>query len=215
MEPASPIPMPNLPYQDHYEVARDAGLERLKQRSDAGRLRRLGAHRREDGAIELASLCWRFAVRLDPFRMEVLPERREANIVWQILVLDYLCHEPAGAPERFLSFADFPQLRSYLKAFEGRVIQRLNQTVGKDKEEFVSAGQRCHGTGGAAEPLSYLFCFFPRFEIQVVRHEGGEEFPPSCNVLFPDNALDLLTAESIIVAAEKLVSSLRGKKPYE
>ena len=203
----------DLPYQDHYELARDAAIERLRARFDPDRLARLGAELRQDGAIELPALCWRFAIRLEPFSMVLLPSEGQVRIVWQILALDYLGGEPAGAPARFLSFAEFPQVRSYLRAFEGRVTGRLSRGVGGHEETFVRAAERCLGARGTASPLSYLLRLFPRFELQVMRHEGDEDFLPSCNVLLPDNAMSVLSAESVIVAAERLVSSLEGKSP--
>jgi len=202
-----------LPRQDHYEIARQAGIERLKQRFDPERLARLGVPVRPDGCLAWMSLCWRLQITPDPFSMVLLPGHEEAGISWQILALDYLDGDPAVPPARFLSFADFPQVRSYLRAFDGRIIGRLSRGVGRDAKQFAQAAQRCGGARGEQAPLSYLFRLFPRFELQVVRHEGDEDFPPSCNVLFPDNALELLTAESIVVAAEKLTSSLEGRSP--
>ena len=204
-----------LPRQDHHEVAREAALRRFRQRFDAERLGRLGVDLKEDGSLELTALCWRFAVQPDPFFAATVPEGREVSIVWQILTLDYMSGEPAGPPARFLSFADFPQLRGYLKAFQGRVIERLGRGVGSDRDRFAHAAERCGGARGSGSPLSYLFHFFPKLELQVVRYEGDEDFAPSCNVLFPDNALRLLSAESAIVAADKLVASLQGKSPCD
>jgi hypothetical protein len=80
-----------LPKQDHYEVARDAALRRLRESLDPDRLGVLWARLSEDGkTIVLPSLCWEFEVRPAPFAISLLPERREVAIVWQILVLDYL-----------------------------------------------------------------------------------------------------------------------------
>jgi len=205
----------NLPRQDHYDIARDAALEELKGRSDPERLRLLGAAAGEGGALELACLAWRFGVELDPLSVVLLPDGEPCGIVWQILILNYLCAQPPRPPERFVSFADFEDVRTYLKPFEGRVIQRLVHSVGQDRERLAEAAQRCAGRQGCDRPLTYLFNFFPQFELQVVHHEGDEDFPPSCNVLFPDNALELLTAENMIVAAELLVSSLKGKRPCD
>ena len=202
-----------LPHQDHYEIARQRWAERFRERFDRQRLTRLGAVVGEEGAVTVPSLCWRLRARLDPVSVTVEPDGREAGIVWQILVLEYLAADPGRPPVRFVSFADFPQARSYLKAFEGRVTGRLTDGVGKDRGRFARAAQGCCGVPGSERPLSYLFHFFPSFELQVVRYEGDEEFPPACNVLFADNALDILSAESMIVAAERLVSALHGKGP--
>jgi len=200
-----------LPHQDHYEVAREAFVRGLRERLSSGRLERLGAAMGAEGALELPALCWWFRIIPEPFSMVLLPAGEEVKIVWQILALDYLSAEPPGPPSRFLSLADFAQTRGYLSAFEGRVSARLARGVGRDREEFARAAQRCGGIPGGREPLSYMFRFFPRFELQVLRHEGDEDFEASCSVLFPDNSLHVLSAESMIVAAETLVSSLHGK----
>ena len=208
-----PMRSMELPKQDHYEIARNAALERLESCFDVERLSALGAEVGPDGSIELSSLCWRFSIKLDPFSMVLLPGREEVDIVWQILVLNYLGAGLPKAPVRFVSFAEFAGARGYLQAFEGRVLKRLSGRQGNNKGEFARAAERCGGARGSENPLSYVFKFFPKFEFEVVRYEGDEDFPPSCNVLFQDNALEVLTAESMIVAADQLVSSLCGKTP--
>ena len=205
----------NLPRQDHYDVARDKALAELKEHYDTERLSLLGADVTAEGTLELSSLGWRLGVSLEPFSMVLRPGGEPCSIVWQILVLNYLCAAPPRTPERFLSFADFKEGRTYLKVFDARVTKRLSRKVGRDAGEFRRAAQRNAGTLGGKRPLNYVFRFFPRFELQVVWHEGDEDFPPSCNVLFPENALEILTTEVIIVAAERLVSSLEGKRPCD
>ena len=202
-----------LPRQDHYEVALRTAVGRFTERLDSDRLRELGADILPAGGIELPSLCWRFGITLDPFSLRLLPAGESVNVVWQVLVLEYLSAGRPRPPARFMSFADFPQARGYLKAFEARVIQRISGGVGSEAGRFEPAAERCGGIRGASRPLTFLFAFFPRFELQVVRHEGDEEFPPLCNVFFPDNAPDLLSPESMAVAAERLIASLEGRTP--
>lgn len=204
--------MMHLPHQDHYERARDAALERARARFNAQRMEALGVVVRAEH-LEVESLCWRFAVRLKPVDVRLMPEGEVVDIVWQILLLGYIGAEEAPPPRRFVSFADFAEGRGYQAAFNGRVLRRLERTVGRERETFVQAAARCGGIYGSDNPLTYLFRFFPRLELQVIRHEGDEEFPPSCQVLFPDNAPHWMPMENLIVAAERLVSSLEGKKP--
>ena len=86
--------------------------------------------------------------------------------------------------------------------------------VGADAEAFADAARRCGGVQGNADPLAYLFRFFPRFELQALRYEGDEDFSPSCNVLFSDNALSVLSIESVIVAADEMITCMKkGKGP--
>jgi len=223
-----------LPRQDHYEVALGAALRRLRERLHADRLRLLRARVSEDcGTISLPSLCWEFEVQVQPFAMSLLPDRREVSVVWQILVLDYLGAAHPMPPARFVSFADFPDGRGYQSAFDARVVRRLDRTLGRDPGALsraaerlaaVSVGHIPHAGGGpgpasgslpaeADGPVRCIFRFFPLLEFQVVCEPGDADFPPSCNVLFSDNLLNILTMEDGIVAAERLVAAIEGKTP--
>lgn len=204
---------PSLPRQDHYEIARERALGKLRHRFDPARLQQLGAEVRQDGTVRLPCLCWQLELKIEPLSAVLLPDRRQCEMAWQILALEYLGGEPAAAPVRFVSLADFPEARGYLKAFQGRVTGRLARAVGADERRFSLACERCAFARGDGRPLSYLFRFFPNFELQVVRHEGDEDLPPDCNVLFANNAPRVLSLESMIVAAEKLVSCLMGRTP--
>ncbi len=200
--------------QDHYLAAREAALERLKPGLDAERLQKLGASLNpEDGTIGIQVLRWRVQVRPEPYAMHLLPEGGEVQIVWQILVLDYLGAERVTAPTGFVSFADFAEGRSYQQAFEGRANARLSRGVGRTREGLLQAARALGGTVAEGDPLRCMFRFFPLVEFQVVRSEADEDFPASCSVLFSDNMLDIFSLEDGIVAAERLVSALEGKTP--
>jgi hypothetical protein len=201
-----------LPYQDHYDVALRRELDRLKQRWDSVRLDALGAQLDGRTAV-LPTLSWRLRLTVEPFSMVLLPDGKSCSIVWQILVLNYLNAAPPALPARFLSFADFAEARAYLSVFDGRVNQRLARSVGRTSGALAEAAERCGGVRGTETPQAYLFRFFPRFELQVVRYEGDDDFPPACNVLFPDNAMSILSPEAAVVAAELLVSALKGNGP--
>jgi hypothetical protein len=194
-------------------MALEAITARFRSRFDQERFRALGAEPASGGSVEVQSLCWRFAVTPEPFSLVLLPGRDKVSAVWQILLLEYLSADAPQSPTRFLAFADFVEARGYMRAFEARVTRRLSGTAGRELAAFAGSAERCRGVRGASDPLTFLFRFFPRLELQVVRYEGDDEFPPSCNVLFPDNAPRLLSAESMAVAAERLVSSLEGKTP--
>ncbi len=203
-----------LPKQDHYEIARDAALSRLQRGMERDRLGVLGARLAEDGAIvDLQALCWQLRVRTQPFSMHLLPGGQEVSLPWQILALDYLAAETPIAPTGFVSFADLVAGRSYLPAFQSRVTDRLSHTVGRDGAAFRDAVERLGATPVEGDPVRCILRFFPLVEFQVVRYEGDEEFAPSCNVLFSDNVLSILSLEDGIVAAERMVAALEGKTP--
>ena len=204
-----------LPHQDHYDVALRNEARTLSERFDPERLAALGVEVKDGRRVELPVLCWRFAVETEPFAMSLVPGGGRPAVVWQILVLDYLNAAHPRRPTGFRSFADFAGARTYLSVYGVRVNERLARTMGADAEQLARAAERCGGVRGTQEPLSYLFRFFPLLELQVVRHRGDEDFPASCTVLLSDNAPDVLTLECMVVAAERLVASLRGKTPCE
>jgi len=200
--------------RDHYEIARDKALSRLQDRFERGRIERLGAKVTGKRKVELPCLAWRFGFTLDPYSAVVLPSEDTLSMKWQILSLEYLAAPVPAAPGEFVSFAQFPETRTYKPTFDGRVLGRLSHGIGTEREKFVECAERCDGAMAEEDnPCTYLFKVFPRFELQVTHHKADEEFPAACNVLFPDNALEVLSPESIVVAAEMLTASLEGKQP--
>jgi len=204
--------------QTHYETAREAALKRARAGFCAERLKSLGVAFGEGGMLELPCLCWTFGLDSETLLPRLLPQEQTLSVTWQILVLDYLAAPVPPPVEQMLSFADFTQARAYARPFQGRVLHRLSATIGRRKSEFIAAAERCAGVRlevRSGSSVRYRFRFFPRFELDVVRHEGDDDLLPACNVLFPDNMLSLFTMEDAIVAAERLVAGLRGKTPVE
>ena len=200
--------------KDHYILARDKALSGLQDRFEPSRIERLGASVADDQSVELPCLAWRFRFAFDPYSAVVLPSKDELSVKWQILSLEYLAAPVPSAPGEFVSFAQFPETRTYKPTFDGRVLGRLSHGIGATREKFVESAENCNGAMAEEDnPCTYLFKVFPRFELQVTHHKADEEFPAACNVLFPDNALEILSPESIVVVAEILTASLEGKTP--
>ncbi len=200
--------------EDNYAIARDAALQKLRAGLEPARLEQLGAKVFQDGAlIVLPALCWELHVRPEPYSMLVMPEELPVRIAWQILALNYLASPKPVAPRGFRSFADFAEARSYQPAYQGRVVERLSHTVGREAGPFLCAARRLGATPTGDDPVRCIFRFFPLLELEVVRYEADEDFPASCNVLLSDNAAALFSLEDAIVAAEMLVSALGGKTP--
>ena len=204
-----------LKAQKPYEIARLAAVQQLRDNWERTRLQGLGVEFGEGGRMALPCLCWTFELDEESLVVRLAPEGREVSVTWQVLTLNYLCGPAFLPPGRMISFADFPEGRTYIKTFQGRVLQRLATTAARDEDDFIRAAERLGGVELGREPLHYMFRFFPCFEIQVLRHRADEEFPTSCNVLFPENAPLLFSIEDAIVAAEKLISSLKGKSPLD
>jgi len=178
-------------------------------------LQELGVKVGEGGFMELPCLRWTFGFDEESLLLHLLPHGQEISIVWQILALDYLCAPPSSPLGQMLSFADFSEARTYAGPFENRVLRRLSETVGRDRAQFMACAARCGGVQVSRDPLCYDFRVFPRFQLQVVRHPGDEDFPAVCNLLFPRNTLSMFSVEDAVVAAEMLVSTLQGRGPLD
>ncbi len=198
--------------KDPYLIARDTKLARLKEDFDIKRLKSLGADIESEVEFFLPVLGHRCRIRLDPFHICKSPSESDISVTTQVLMLDYLTAANPRRPRSFISFADFPEARGYLKPYNGRVLQRLTYTAGATENKFTEAAEKAGGVNAGSKPQRFMFRFFPLFEIQAVRYEADEDFPHSCNMLFSDNALHVLSVESLIVCAEKLVSVMQGKE---
>ncbi len=201
------------PDKHPYLAARDKKLAQFAQERDLQRFEFLGAVSEGENVITLPMLRWQCRLQLEPFGITVSPPGSEMDITYQVLLLDYLTAGNPKRPERFVSFADFPLARGYLKPYQGRVIQRLTHTAGATEGTFNEAAEKAGGMHAGSNPSRFLFHFFPLFEIQATRYEADEDFPHACNILFSDNAPSILSVESLIVCAEKLVSVMQGKTP--
>ncbi|MFP4027873.1 MAG: DUF3786 domain-containing protein [Candidatus Brocadiia bacterium] len=204
---------PEKKKREQYESALRKKSQCLKETFDPERFEQLGADMTEDGNVRLKVLKWHFVLDPDSVSVTVEEEETAPRTVWKILFLDYLNSQTPSKPSTFEGFTDFGEARGYQKAYDQRVTQRLTHGVGAEEATLREAAEALGGAMGEQDPLRYLFRFFPNFEMQVVRQEGDEELPSCCEVLFSDNALDVISIESMIVAAERLVSVLEGKGP--
>ncbi len=198
--------------QHPYQIARNKKLAEFEATLNPDRLRLLGAEVGKENVCIIPLLRWQCRLQWRPFSLSLLPEESKLDMISQVLILDYLTSRQPKNPTRLVSFADFSEGRGYLKPFEGRVIQRLNHTAGASQPGFVDAAVKLGGEQAGSDPVRFLFRFFPLFEMQIVRHEADEDFPHNCNILFSDNANEVLSVESLIVCAEKLVATLEKGK---
>jgi hypothetical protein len=132
---------------------------------------------------------------------------------WKILVLHYLAigSRPADQPPE-VTFADLGTARSYAGVYQGRVINRLCATAGRDADTLRAAAASLVGQEvEAGGDLAFDFTPFPRLTLRLIWHAADEEFPPSATVLLPPNIEAYFCSEDIVVLSELLVARLGGK----
>ena len=109
------------------------------------------------------------------------------------------------------TFREMPWGETYQKAFAGRALSRAAFTFGSRTAQFRAA---CEATGGiplAQGDAGYEFSLLGDFKIRILLWEGDEEFPPSAQILYSDNFAAGFTAEDRVVAADILISAIRGR----
>ena len=160
------------------------------------------------------------------FSLKVLG--RPMNIVWPSLAVTYDDEGPAPADKekiiiadlllhgqlvpttgKFIPYSDVPWGNHYLKAFQGRCIQRLAYMF-KSADQFMRACERLGGIPSEGGDASYDFDFVGGVWIRLTMWEADEEFPPSAQILFSDNAPLAFTAEDLAVVGDITLGVLKA-----
>ncbi len=198
-----------LPEQKNLEIAISRGLVSLHDQSDE-QLAWLGAERDGDARIHVTVFRYPVYVDFDAGGVFFEADGAPVDMRWQVFILHYLAAPTAVEPTgEEMVFADIPETRGYQEVYNGRVIQRLCFTVGRDAETLGAAaravgGEPCEGEGD----LNFRFDALPRIPVRVVWYEGDEDFPPNAVFLFQTNVVHLLPPEDIIVLSESIVGAM-------
>lgn len=119
------------------------------------------------------------------------------------LILRYLINYSDAQPgEKMLNYRDVPDGNLYYNNFYGRCIMRLCNTF-KDKFDLlISAMDKLECEKLTMGDISYKIEFIKNFYVYIILYSQDEEFPPSAQILFSDNASLLFTAEDLAVVGD-------------
>jgi hypothetical protein len=142
----------------------------------------------------------------------------EGNVVGdesiRVLVLRYLCGgswaERGGGQ---LSYHEIPWGEVYFKNFEGRCIQRIERTFGKDVRAFSAIFEKFKELNGekiADKECGWRFEFLTGLFMSVIIWEGDDEFPSKAQILFDDNVPAAFSAEDIAVLGDIVITKLKA-----
>jgi hypothetical protein len=129
----------------------------------------------------------------------------------QLLVIRFLL-EGARAPAcgRFLTYRELPWGAVYDKTFHNRCVRRLAFSFGSRLDEFSRAADKLGGIrlnlGDAAVELP----FFEEIRVRVILYAGDDEFPPTAQILFSDNAAVAFSAEDLAAVGDIVISALKA-----
>ena len=128
----------------------------------------------------------------------------------RILVIRYLLEGVAVPPSgKFLSFREFPQAAIYDTTFQGRCVRRLASTFGGRSAAFQQAAGQLGGTPfDAGSAVAMELPFLGEVRVRLILHEGDDEFPPTAQFLFSDNAAAAFSAEDLAVVGDTVIAAL-------
>lgn len=175
----------------------------------------------EEPAFSLRIMGDGYRVPFPDFDLLPPPGKEPPRPFERILFLRYLC-EGKYAPPRGtrLSYREIPWGEVYYRSFEGRCIQRLARSFGKDPGLLLRImegtpslrARRQAAEGGGAAPLAHLdyrFEFCSGFSLSFLVWAADEEFPPSAQILFDDNLPAAFTAEDLAAACGAALDHLK------
>jgi hypothetical protein len=131
------------------------------------------------------------------------PSKKLVSLVTRILLLHYLIRAD-GNPlaGKWVAYKDIPGGLLYAGVFARRVTEPLQRKFGKSAESFREAGIKSGGEPVEIGDASFVLHAFPYVPLHYVLWEGGEEFPPSVQLLFDASVDHYLALEDIVVLGQ-------------
>ena len=195
---------------DDYIEAQKLAVETLKQQPLTDIIRRSGFESGEDGSIRIPFLDRIYRVDYPQFELsDVDNETAEVSIQEQVLILHYLMGvTPSPLDGNWVPYREIPGASLYHSVFVKRVADPLKKVFGQNISGFSRTASILDGKPVDFGDAAFEFFIFPRVPIQLILHEGDEEFPPEANVLFDKSISRYLSPEDIAWLAGMLVYRL-------
>ena len=136
------------------------------------------------------------------------------SVATQALVLYYLSTADGTPVDRqWISFADLPDGRFYNQAFQGYTGMEIVRCFGNDLQAFASAARKVGGQKIPYGDAGYVFQALPRVNLALVYHQGDEDFPASCQVLFDASTSHYLPIDVSAILGSMLARAIMRASP--
>jgi len=128
----------------------------------------------------------------------------------QVLTIRVLT-EGVGTPltGNFKAYRELPWGDVYDHNFTGRCIKRFAYGFGFKPDVFAKAAEKLSGLKVVAGDTAYEFDFMGNIKCRFILWKPDEEFPPSAQILFSDNAVLIYNAEDLAVVGDIIISVLK------
>ena len=109
----------------------------------------------------------------------------------------------------FKAYREFPWGELYDTNFNGRCIKRFAYGFGFKPDKFIKAAESLGGTKQNLGDASYDFNFLGNITCRFILWKPDDEFPPSAQIQFSDNAQFMYNAEDLAAVADVIISTLK------
>ena len=206
------------------EEALSVAIEKFKNISFESIPAKCGVNLKDDSArrgVEIKYLARWYLVspdnityldRLGNFIPTGLEEKKQVSEREKIIILHYLTlSKRTPLSGKLIDFREIPGGNMYYSVFEVRVHQPFLALFGKEPSLFIEASRALEGEKIDFGDIAFKFMVLPRMPINFILHEGDEEFPPACKVLFDSSISDYLPTEDIVIVCEDVVRELESR----
>ena len=114
---------------------------------------------------------------------------------------------PAG--DGFKAYREFPWGELYDINFTGRCIKRFAYGFGYKPDAFIKAAETLGGVKLDLGDASFDFTFLGGVVSRYILWKPDEEFPPSAQILFSDNAQFMYNAEDLAAVGDVIIGALK------
>jgi len=132
------------------------------------------------------------------------------NVQAQVLVMRVLylgVYTPTSGT--FKAYRELPWGDVYDPNFNGRCIKRFAYSFGFKPEAYKKAAEQLSGTKVNQGDIAYDFKVSGDITCRFILWKPDEEFPPSAQILFSDNAPLMYNAEDLAAIGDIIISTLK------
>ncbi len=141
--------------------------------------------------------------------LDVADNDVEVPIQEQVLIMHYMSSmKSIGPAGKWIAYREISGASFYFSAFVKRAIDPLKQVFGKNVTAFTGAAEKINGKRIDIGDAGFEFQVFPKVALQMIIHEGDEEFEPEANILFDATAGEFLSPEDAAWLAGMVVYRL-------
>lgn len=127
----------------------------------------------------------------------------------QVLILHYMNAMRSIAPTgTWIAYREIPGASFYFSAFVKRAIDPLKKVFGRNVSAFTAAAKTLSGRPIDIGDAGFEFAVLPKVPLQLILHEGDDEFEPEANILFDSTAGEFLSPEDAAWLAGMVVYRL-------